>query len=88
MLAHGYRSCMTYTWLAFLRTSAVECAGVRQKKTGDTAVGRKRMNPEGKTDEMKTIRQDPVLLRLKDLLRRYDLHPRRRGMSLESRSMT
>ena len=39
-------------------------------------------------DEMETIRQDPVLLRLKDLLRRYDLHPRRRGMSLESRSMT
>ena len=31
------------------------------------------MNSEGKTDEREAIRQDSVRLRLRDLLRRYDL---------------
>ena len=58
---------MAYTLLAFLRTSAVECAGVRQKKPG------RRMNSEEKRDEKEAMRRDRVRLRLKDQLRCNDL---------------
>ena len=44
-----------------------------RQKTGETAGGREMMNIEENTDERKTIRLDPVRLRLRDLLRRNDL---------------